>query len=185
MKSLFDISGKVALVTGGSRGIGLACAQALGEAGANVVINYSTGEAQARETVAAIEQAGGTVLAVQANVAQQADIKRLFVETKQAYGQVDVLINNAGIYEFAPIGTITADHIRKQFALNVTGLILTTQDNTTLKQIELLVQANTTVVWTGAQNQIWDLNTHAAPMSALSLGPPIIAVLPSADNATA
>ncbi|MDZ4657793.1 MAG: glucose 1-dehydrogenase [Bythopirellula sp.] len=119
---------KVAVVTGASKGIGAEIALHLAAAGAAVVVNYSSSKAGADRVVGQITENGGKALAVQANVAEQADIKRLFDETKKTFGRVDILVNNAGIYEFAPLPEITAEHFHKQFDLNVLGLLLTTQE---------------------------------------------------------
>jgi len=121
------LSGKVAVVTGASKGIGVAIAQQLAAEGAAVVVNYASSKAGADNVVAAIASAGGRAVAVQADVAKQADIDRLFTETKKAFGRLDILVNNAGVYEFAPLDNITAEHFHKQFNLNVLGLILAAQ----------------------------------------------------------
>jgi 3-oxoacyl-[acyl-carrier protein] reductase len=121
------LAGKVAIVTGASKGIGAAIATHLGAAGASVVVNYSSSKEGADRVVDLITKRGGRAIAVQANVSQQADIDRLFAETKKAYGQLDILVNNAGIFEFAPLADITAEHFHKQFNLNVLGLILSSQ----------------------------------------------------------
>jgi 3-oxoacyl-[acyl-carrier protein] reductase len=122
------LAGKVAVVTGASKGIGAAIAQHLAAAGAAVVVNYSSSKTDAGKVVGEITAQGGNAVAVQANVAHQAEIERLFAETKKAFGRLDVLVNNAGIYEFAPVGEITEEHFHRQFNLNVLGLILTTQE---------------------------------------------------------
>lgn len=122
------LAGKVAVVTGASKGIGAAIAQHLAAAGAAVVVNYSSSKTDAGKVVGEITSQGGNAVAVQANVAHQAEIERLFAETKKAFGRLDVLVNNAGIYEFAPVGEITEEHFHRQFNLNVLGLILTTQE---------------------------------------------------------
>lgn len=119
--------GKVAVVTGASKGIGAEIARHLAAAGAKVVVNYASSREGADKVVADIEVAGGQAIAVQGNVAEQADIDRLFEETVKAFGKVDVLVNNAGIYAPAPIGQITAEHFHRHFDLNVLGLILTSQ----------------------------------------------------------
>jgi 3-oxoacyl-[acyl-carrier protein] reductase len=121
------LAGKVAIVTGASKGIGAAIAKHLAAAGASVVVNYASSKSGADSVVAEIERAGGKALAVQANVAKQADIERLFSEANKAFGRLDILVNNAGIYEFAPIETITPEHFHKMFDLNVLGLILASQ----------------------------------------------------------
>lgn len=122
------LSGKVAVVTGASKGIGAEIAVHLAAAGASVVVNYVTSKAGADVVVAKINSAGGRAVAAQANVAVQADVQRLFGEAKSAFGKVDVLVNNAGIYEFAPIEAVTVEHYRKQFDLNVLGVLLCTQE---------------------------------------------------------
>src|SRR6185295_6025751 len=122
------LAGKVAVVTGASKGIGAAIAKHLAAEGAAVVVNYASSKAGADKVVSAITGAGGKAAAVQADVAKKADIERLFAETKQAFGQLDILVNNAGIYEFVPLEGVTEEHFHRQFNLNVLGLILTTQE---------------------------------------------------------
>lgn len=122
------LSGKVAIVTGASKGIGAEIARQLAAEGAAVVVNYASSRAGADKVVADIKARGGKAIAVQADVAKPADITRLFAETKQAFDRLDILVNNAGIYEFKPLEQITADHFHKHFNLNVLGLILTTQE---------------------------------------------------------
>jgi 3-oxoacyl-[acyl-carrier protein] reductase len=123
-----ELAGKVAVVTGASKGIGAAIAQELAAGGAAVVVNYASSKQGADRVVAAITGKGGRALAVQGDVAKQDDIRRLFAESKKAFGRLDILVNNAGIYEFAPLENVTPEHFRKQFDLNVLGLILTTQE---------------------------------------------------------
>src|SRR5450830_1352389 len=122
------LEGKVALVTGASKGIGASIAKHYAAEGASVVVNYSSSKEGAEKVVAEIVAAGGKAVAVHANVAKQADIESLFDETLKAYGKLDILVNNAGIYEFSPLERITEEHFHKQFNLNVLGLILTTQE---------------------------------------------------------
>lgn len=122
------LAGKVAVVTGASKGIGAAIALHLAKEGASVVVNYSSSKDAADRVVSAIKDNGGKAVAVQANVADPAEVQRLFAETKKAYGHVDVLVNNAGIYEFSPLEAITPEHFHKQFNLNVLGLLLATQE---------------------------------------------------------
>src|SRR5690349_1040131 len=117
------LAGKVAVVTGASKGIGAAIAKQLAANGAAVVVNYASSKSGADKVVSAITSNGGKAVAVQADVAKLADIDRLFAETKKAFGRLDILVNNAGIYEFAPVEGITEAHFRKQFDLNVLGLI--------------------------------------------------------------
>ena len=122
------LDGQVAVVTGASKGIGVAIAEHLAAAGAAVVANYATSRDGAEAVVQRIRQAGGKAIAVQADVSRIEDIRRLFAETKKAFGKLDILVNNAGIYEFAPLEEISAEHFHKQFDLNVLGLLLTTQE---------------------------------------------------------
>src|SRR5437868_4199038 len=122
------LAGKVAVVTGASKGIGAEVARQLAAEGASVVVNYASSRAGADKVVAEIAGQGGKAVAVQADVSRPEDVRRLFAETKKAFGRLDVLVNNAGIYNFAPLGDITPEHFHKQFNLNVLGLILTTQE---------------------------------------------------------
>ena len=122
------LEGKVAVVTGASKGIGAAIALRLASEGAAVVVNYSSSKDGADRVVSEITGNGGKAVAVQANLAKEADIRRLFAETKKAFGKLDILVNNAGIYEFAPLENVTVEHFRKQFDLNVLGLILASQE---------------------------------------------------------
>lgn len=124
------LDGKVAVVTGASKGIGASVALHLAAEGAAVVVNYATSREGADRVVKEITGKGGKAIAVQANVAKEADIARLFAEAVNAFDRVDILVNNAGIYEFSPIENVTAEHFHKMFDLNVLGLILTTQEAT-------------------------------------------------------
>ena len=121
------LSGKVALVTGASKGIGAAIAKHFAAEGAAVVVNYSTGKADAEKVISEITAKGGKAIAVQANLSKQAEIERLFAETKKTFGRLDILVNNAGIYEFQPLENVTEEHFHKQFNLNVLGLLLASQ----------------------------------------------------------
>ena len=121
------LTGKVALVTGASKGIGASIAKTLAAEGAAVAVNYASSKSGADKVVAEITAGGGKAIAIQANVAKPADIKRLFAEVKKAFGRLDVLVNNAGIYEFSPLDSITEEQFHKHFDLNVLGLILSTQ----------------------------------------------------------
>jgi 3-oxoacyl-[acyl-carrier protein] reductase len=122
------LSNKVAVVTGASKGIGAGIAKGLAAEGAAVVVNYSSSKEGADRVVDEIKQQGGKAIAVQADVAKAADVQRLFNETKKAFGRLDVLVNNAGIYQFAPLEDITEDHFHRQFNTNVLGLLLATQE---------------------------------------------------------
>jgi 3-oxoacyl-[acyl-carrier protein] reductase len=122
------LAGKVAVVTGASKGIGAAIAKQLAAEGASVVVNYASSKTGAEQVVADINGTGGKAIAVQGDVAKQADIKRLFAEAKKAFGQLDILVNNAGIYDMLPLEKITEEHFHKHFNLNVLGLVLTMQE---------------------------------------------------------
>jgi len=122
------LAGKVAVVTGASKGIGASIAKHLATEGASIVVNYSSSKAGADSVVAEITKSGGKAVAVQGDVSKQAEIKRLFDETKKAFGRLDILINNAGVYEFAPLEAVTEEHFHRMFNLNVLGLILTSQE---------------------------------------------------------
>ncbi|HEV7999034.1 MAG TPA: glucose 1-dehydrogenase [Planctomycetaceae bacterium] len=122
------LAGRVAVVTGASKGIGAAIARQLAAEGASVVVNYSSSKAGADRVVSDIVKAGGKAVAVQADLSKEPDIRRLFAETKKAYDKVDILINNAGVYEFLPLENVTADAFHKMFNLNVLGLILASQE---------------------------------------------------------
>jgi 3-oxoacyl-[acyl-carrier protein] reductase len=123
-----NLNGKVAVVTGASKGIGASIAEHLAAAGASVVVNYATSKSGADAVVDRIRAAGGHADAIQADVSKAADIAKLFAETKQKYGKLDILVNNAGIFEFLPLEAVTPQHFHKQFDLNVLGLLLTTQE---------------------------------------------------------
>jgi 3-oxoacyl-[acyl-carrier protein] reductase len=122
------LEGQVAVVTGASKGIGAAIAENLAAAGSVVVVNYASSRAGAEAVVNRIRQTRGKAVAVQADVSKLEDVRRLFAETKKAFGKLDILVNNAGFYEFAPLEAISAEHFHKQFDLNVLGLLLTTQE---------------------------------------------------------
>jgi 3-oxoacyl-[acyl-carrier protein] reductase len=121
------LSGKVAVITGASKGIGAAIARAFGAEGASVVVNYASDEAGAQRAVKAVNDAGGKAIAVRADVSNTAEVKALFDETKRAFGPADILVNNAGVFKFLPIEAVTEDEYRRQFDTNVLGVLLATQ----------------------------------------------------------
>ncbi|AVA23621.1 MULTISPECIES: glucose 1-dehydrogenase [unclassified Rhizobium] len=122
------LAGKVAIVTGASKGIGAGIAKALGEAGAAIVVNYASSREGADKVVAEITAKGGKAIAAHGDVSKSADVKRLFAETKGAFGGVDILVNNAGVYQFQPLEEITEEEFHRQFNINVLGTLLTTQE---------------------------------------------------------
>lgn len=122
------LKGKVAVVTGASKGIGASIASHMASEGAHVVVNYASSREGADRVVAEAVSKGGKAIAVQADVSKPADIARLFAETERAFGRIDALVNNAGVYEFKPLEEVTADHFHRIFNLNVLGLLLTTQE---------------------------------------------------------
>jgi 3-oxoacyl-[acyl-carrier protein] reductase len=122
------LSGKVAVVTGASKGIGAAIAERLGKEGANVVVNYASDKAGADKVAKQIEANGGKALVVKADVSKKEDISKLFGETTLRFGKVDILVNNAGVYEFRPLEAVDEEHFHRQFNLNVLGLLLTTKE---------------------------------------------------------
>jgi len=122
------LKNKVAVVTGASKGIGAGIAKGLAAEGAAVVVNYGSSQSDAEKVVAEIQAKGGKAIAVQGDVAKAADVEKLFAETKRAFGRVDVLVNNAGVYEFTPIGDVTEKHFHRLFDTNVLGPILATRE---------------------------------------------------------
>jgi 3-oxoacyl-[acyl-carrier protein] reductase len=125
MKSL---EGKVAIITGASKGIGAAIAKGLGAAGASVVVNYVSSKQDADRVVQEITANSGNAIAVQGNVSKAADVHKIFAETKKAFGRLDILVNNAGVYEFHPIEQVTEEEFHREFDINVLGTILATRE---------------------------------------------------------
>ena len=121
------LDGRVAVVTGASKGIGAAIAKHLAAEGAAVVVNYASSKSGADQVVDEITKRRGKAIAVQANVAKKAEVDRLLSATKQAFGKLDILVNNAGIYEFSPLEEVTEQDLHKHFDINVLGLLLTSQ----------------------------------------------------------
>lgn len=122
------LHGKVAVVTGASKGIGANIAKQLAVAGAAVTVNYASSKEGANRVIDEITKRGGKAIAVQGDVAKKKDIERLFAETKKAFGRLDILVNNAGVYQFAPIEEITEEQFHRQFNVNVLGLLLASQE---------------------------------------------------------
>jgi len=122
------LNGKVAVVTGASKGLGASIALELAKEGAFVVVNYSSSKEGADKVVSEIAKNGGKAVAIQANLSLPNDVKKLFTETKKAFGKLDILVNNAGVYEFLSIEDVTPEHYHKMFDLNVLGLILSIKE---------------------------------------------------------
>jgi 3-oxoacyl-[acyl-carrier protein] reductase len=122
------LAGKVAIVTGASKGIGAGIARSFGAAGASVVVNYASSREGADRVVAQIEAAGGKAIAVQGDVSKAADVKKIFAATKQAFGNIDILVNNAGVFDFAPLESVTEKEFHREFDINVLGTLLATQE---------------------------------------------------------
>ncbi len=119
---------KVAVVTGASKGIGAGIAKTFAQEGAAVVVNYASSKEDANRVVEEIVNKGGKAIAIQGDVAKPKDVERIFAETNKTFGRVDVLVNNAGVYQFAPLGEITEEQFHRQFNTNVLGLILASQE---------------------------------------------------------
>jgi 3-oxoacyl-[acyl-carrier protein] reductase len=177
------LTNKVAVVTGASKGIGAGIAKGLAAEGAAVVVNYASSKEDADHVVAEITAQGGKALAVQADVSKASDVQRLFAETKRAFGKLDVLVNNAGVYEFGALGEITEEQFHRMFNTNVLGLLLATQEAAKLFGPEggniinigstaSTVTPPTTVVYTATKGAV-DAVTHVL---AKELGPKKIRV---------
>jgi 3-oxoacyl-[acyl-carrier protein] reductase len=123
-----SLKGKVAVVTGASKGIGAGVAKKLAAAGASVVVNYASSKEGADRVVAEIVKNGGKAVAVRGDVGKHDDVKSLFAEAKSAFGSLDILVNNAGIFDFQPLEEVTEAEFHRQFNINVLGLILSTQE---------------------------------------------------------
>jgi 3-oxoacyl-[acyl-carrier protein] reductase len=122
------LTNKVAVVTGSSKGIGAGIAKGLAAEGAAVVVNYASSKEGAERVVSEIKAKGGKAVAIHGDVSKAKDVQRLFAETKKAFGRLDVLVNNAGVYEFAPLEQVTEEQFHRMFGTNVLGLILATQE---------------------------------------------------------
>jgi 3-oxoacyl-[acyl-carrier protein] reductase len=177
------LKNKVAVVTGASKGIGAGIAKGLAAEGAAVVVNYASSKEGADRVVAEIVGKGGKAVAVQGDVSKPSDVQRIFAETKKAFGTLDVLVNNAGVYEFAALGEITEEQFHRQFNTNVLGLLLATQEAVKLFGAEggsiinigstiTSVTPPTTAVYTATKGAV-DAVTHVL---AKELGPKKIRV---------
>ena len=123
-----ELTGKVAVVTGASKGIGAGIAKRFGAAGASIVVNYASSREGADKVVAEIKKEGGKAIAVKADVSKADEVKQLFEETKRAFGKLDVLVNNAGVFRFAPLQDVTEDEFHREFNINVLGTLLATKE---------------------------------------------------------
>ena len=122
------LNGKVAVVTGASKGIGAGIAKEFAAEGASVVVNYASSKSDADKVVDEITKAGGKAVAVQGNVAKKAEVERLFTAAEKAFGKIDILVNNAGVYEFVPLEDVTEQQFHRHFDVNVLGMLLATQE---------------------------------------------------------
>jgi len=122
------LTGKVAIVTGASKGIGASVAKSFAAAGANVVVNYASGRDGADRVVAEITGSGGKAVAVQGDVSKADDVRRVFAAAKESFGALDVLVNNAGVFQFDPLEAVTEDEFHREFNINVLGTLLATQE---------------------------------------------------------
>ena len=122
------LNGKVAVVTGASKGIGAGIAKEFAAAGASVVVNYASDKQGADRVVDEITKRGGKAIAIQGNVAKKADVEKLFAEAEKAFGKIDIVVNNAGVYEFMPLEEVTEQQFHRMFDTNVLGILLVTQE---------------------------------------------------------
>jgi 3-oxoacyl-[acyl-carrier protein] reductase len=177
------LNNKVAVVTGASKGIGAGIAKSLAAEGASVVVNYASSKEGADRVVDEIKQKGGRAVAVKGDVSKLEDVQRIFAETKKAFGRLDVLVNNAGVYQFAPLEDITVEQFHRHFNTNVLGLMLATQEAAKLFGPEggsiinigstaSSLNLPTTVVYTATKGAV-DAVTHVL---AKELGPKKIRV---------
>src|SRR5215510_1075832 len=122
------LNGKVAVVTGASKGIGAGIAKAFAAEGASIVVNYASAKRDADRLVDEISKRGGKAVAIQGNVSKKTEVERLFAEAEKAFGKIDILVNNAGVYEFVPLEEVTEQQFHKMFDTNVLGMLLATQE---------------------------------------------------------
>ncbi|HTP85489.1 MAG TPA: glucose 1-dehydrogenase [Bryobacteraceae bacterium] len=177
------LAGKVAVVTGASKGIGAGIAKDLAAEGAAVVVNYASSREGADRVVSEIKQQGGRAIAVQGDVQKAGDVQRMFAETEKVFGRLDILVNNAGVYQFAALEEITEEQFHRQFNTNVLGLLLSTQEAAkrfgpeggtviNISSVATSVTPPTSAVYTGTKGAV-DAITHVL---AKELGPKKIRV---------
>jgi 3-oxoacyl-[acyl-carrier protein] reductase len=122
------LNGKVAVVTGASKGIGAGIAKEFATQGASVVVNYASAKQDADRVVDEISKSGGKAIAIQGNVTKKSEVERLFAKTEKAFGKIDILVNNAGVYEWVPLEAVTEQQFHRMFDTNVLGMLLVTQE---------------------------------------------------------
>jgi len=159
------LTGKVAIVTGASKGIGAGIAKSLAAEGAAVVVNYASSKEGANRVVAEITGHGGKAIAVQGDVSKATDVRRLFEESKKAFGSLDVLVNNAGVFQFEPLESVTEDEFHREFNTNVLGSILTIQE--AVKQFGTKGGSIINISSTASVNPTANALVYAATKSAL------------------
>ena len=122
------LNGKIAVVTGASKGIGAGIAKEFAAEGADVIVNYASSKTDADKVVNEITKRGGKAVAVQGSVTKKDDVEKLFAAAEKAFGKLDILVNNAGVYEFVPLEDVTEQQFHKMFDTNVLGMLLATQE---------------------------------------------------------
>jgi 3-oxoacyl-[acyl-carrier protein] reductase len=122
------LNGKVAVVTGASKGIGAGIAKEFAAEGASVIVNYASSKQDADRVVDEISKGGGKAVAIQGNITKKAEVERLFAEAEKAFGKIDIVVNNAGVYEFVPLEEVTEQQFHRMFDTNVLGMLLSTQE---------------------------------------------------------
>ena len=122
------LDGKIAVVTGASKGIGAGIAKQFAAEGASVIVNYASAKADADKVVDEITKRGGKAIAIQGNVTKKSEVERLFAEAEKAFGKIDILVNNAGVYEWVPLEAVTEQQFHRMFDTNVLGMLLVTQE---------------------------------------------------------
>jgi len=173
-----SLTGKVAIVTGASKGIGAGIAKALCVEGASVVVNYASSREGADRALAEMADNGCNAIAIQADVSEPADVKRLFVETKKAFGKLDVLVNNAGVFKFEPLEAITVAEFNREFSTNVLGPILTVQG--AIREFGATPPSPLSVAWANPRiSPLWSSSSRPTRHSGLPAKPSGSAAAPA------